>query len=32
MLTVVEPATGNETDVYVEVTRIGVQNIGLRFL
>jgi len=32
MLTVVEPATGNETDVYVEVTRVGVQSIGLRFL
>jgi hypothetical protein len=32
MLTVLEPATGNETDIYVEVTRIGVQSIGLRFL
>lgn len=32
MLTVVEPATGNKTDVYVEVRRINTQSIGLRFL
>jgi hypothetical protein len=32
MLTIVEPATGNETDVYVEVRRINSGSIGLRFL
>jgi hypothetical protein len=32
MLTIVEPATGNATDVYVEVRRISTQSIGLRFL
>lgn len=32
MLTIVEPATGNETDVYVEVRRINTRSIGLRFL
>ena len=31
-LTVVEPATGNATDIYVEVSRINVHSIGLRFL
>jgi hypothetical protein len=31
-LTIVEPATGNSTDVYVEVTHSGSQTIGLRFL
>ncbi|MDR3763673.1 MAG: PilZ domain-containing protein [Acidobacteriota bacterium] len=32
MLTIVEPATGNATDVYVEVTHTGHQTVGLRFL
>jgi hypothetical protein len=32
MLTIVEPATGNMTDIYVEVRRISEHCIGLRFL
>lgn len=32
MLTIVEPGTGNATDVYVEVSHINVHSIGLRFL
>lgn len=32
MLTIVEPATGNSTDVYVEVTHSGHRTVGLRFL
>jgi hypothetical protein len=32
MVTVVEPASGNKTDVYVEVRRINTHSIGLRFL
>jgi hypothetical protein len=32
MLTIVEPATGNSTDVNVEVTHTGPQTVGLRFL
>lgn len=31
-ITIVEPATGNSTDVYVEVTHTGHQTVGLRFL
>ena len=32
MITIVEPATGNSTDVYVEVSHTGHQTVGLRFL
>ena len=32
MFTIVEPATGNMTDVYVEVRHISEQCIGLRVL
>ena len=32
VISIVEPATGNKTDVRVEVRRVNTQSIGLRFL